>query len=159
MLKDIVIDTNVFVDATNPNVTRFGDSVNFLTRLISAGVNTDLKVDPGFSLNEARNGSRIVTEYRKHVSHGSVAAAVLARLFGSGRVKSVSSMPDHSVRRKINQIIRNKNDRVFLRVSISTDEKILVSHDYVDFQKKKRVFIKKKFAVDIVESSSANQKL
>lgn len=159
MLKDIVIDTNVLVDANNPKVTRFKDSFTFLNRLISAGVNTDLKVDPGFSQNEGANRSRIVSEYRKHISYGSVAEAVLAKLFGSGRVKGVSSMPKHNIKRKVNQIIRNKTDRIFLCVSIATCENILVSHDYVDFQNKKRNFIKKTFSVDVIEALAAKEKL
>lgn len=74
-------------------------------------------------------------------------------------IKGVSSMPKHNIKRKINQIIRNKNERIFLCVSIATCENILVPHDYVDFQKKKRDFIEKNFGVDVIETLAAKEKL
>lgn len=159
MLQDIVIDTNVLVDANNPAVTRFGDAVAFLRKLVSPGVRTDLKVDPGFSQEEARNRSRIISEYLDHISFGSLGSSVLVALLSSGRVKSVSSMPEHRIKRQVNQIVRNKTDRYFLCVAISSDERVLVSHDYVDFQSRKRVHINRKFGVDVVEAAHAGNRL
>lgn len=158
MLRDIVIDTNVLVDSNNPKVARFNDSIAVLTRLVSTGVSTELKLDPGFSEDEARNRSKILSEYYSHLSSSSLAQNVLALLFSTGRVKSVISMPPYSIKKKINQIIRNKVDRCFLCVAICSDEGVFVSHDFVDFQAKKRGHIKKNFGVDVIEASVARNK-
>ena len=159
MLQDIVIDTNVLVDANNPAVTRFRDAVSLLVKLVAAGVSTELRVDPGFSAEESQNRSRIISEYFDRMSPGSVGYSVLAQLFGSGRVKSVSTMPQYEIKRKINRIIRNKTDRIFLCVAICSDDQVLVTHDYVDFQSQKRNHIYDNFDVDVIEAVDAIDRL
>lgn len=148
MLADIVIDTNVLVDAGNPGVIRQGDSLGFLNKFLE--LKTDLKVDPG---------DLIVSEYSDKLRAGTPGFAVLAQLAASNRIKIVPEMPSYNIRRKVIRIIRNRRDRTFLCVSIQTDGKIFVSHDFHDFHSEKRIYIGKTFGVDVLEAAIAQSRL
>lgn len=150
MLVDVVADTNVLVDAGNPGSIRFECSVELLTRLLNS--DTVLKIDPqSKSLTSTRAG-HIMTEYLDNLHHGSFGFSVLSALASAKRILEINELPSYSVKRKVNQMIRNKVDRIFLCVSIKSQEKILVSHDYNDFQQPKRVNIRRKFGVRVIEA-------
>lgn len=66
MITDVVVDTNVWVHASNPGEQRFEAALEFLEKLLySASIL--LCVDEGFSLDEASNRSLIGREYLDNI--------------------------------------------------------------------------------------------
>ena len=157
MIADIVLDTNVLVHAENPAEQRCEASRCLLQRMLL--VDTHLCVDEGFHLIEAMNRSRISSEYLGHLRFGSMGFAVVAQLAAAGRIKVLSPKPGAAVAKRIRQLIRNTTDRVFLAVSYASNEKLLVSHDYVDFQETKRETLRREFGVAVIEACVCNPRL
>ncbi len=157
MLRDVVVDTNVFVDAGNAGVQRYGAAHKFITSLLAKA--TDLRVDPGFTNDLATNKSRIVHEYYNNLGPGTPGSAVLGELASSNRIREIENMPLYATRRKVIQWIANTTDRIFLCVAIESDELVLVSHDYQDFQVNKRRKIRREFGVDVIEAHACSKKL
>jgi len=150
MLNDLVIDTNVLVHAQNPSEQRFSASTRFLSALLDAP--TVLCVDHGFACDEAQNRSHIGTEYLQNLRAGSFALQVVATLAGSGRVRQVERRAPQATARQINQLLRNRFDRIFLSVAFNSTERILVSHDFQDFQLPKRQTIRQTLNVRVIEA-------
>lgn len=155
MLSDIVIDTNVLSHSSNPVEERFADSSMFLEMLAESSL--CICVDEGFEFNESTNRSLIGAEYLLHVVPGSLAAAVLTTLLNSGRVREVARLAPQALQRRINQMVRNRRDRTFLAVAVNSIEHVLVSHDYEDFQQRKRADIRRRIGVSVIEASAAHQ--
>lgn len=131
MLADIVIDTNVFAHAANPSEQRQAASVAFLRQLLDA--QTVLCFDPGVSQDRARNTSRIQHEYCEHIPEMSFPYHVLAHLFATNRTRPSSVTVSNTCRRVIDRVVRDKSDRVFVRVSVNTEERTLVTHNTRQF--------------------------
>jgi predicted nucleic acid-binding protein len=136
MISDVVIDTNVMLHAGNPNDQYFNDSISLLNKLLES--ETLLCMDEGFDFDEAKNTSKLGYEYIVHIRSGMLAYVVLQKLALSRRIKFVDLKLRPEVRRRVNQLIRNQRDRTFLIVAIKSSEKILVTHDFNDFQVPKR---------------------
>lgn len=149
-MDDLVIDTNVLVHAQNPNEERHASAKEFLTLLLDH--TATLCVDEGFSPKSEKNRSTIGGEYLDKLIPGSVGFAVIVRLVQELRVKQVKRRPRRSDCKKIDQMIRNKRDRTFVGVACNSTERVLVSHDFVDFQARKRKAIKKALSVSIIEA-------
>ena len=141
MLDDLVVDTNVFVHASNPGVTYCAEAMNLMTAL--ERVSTVLRVDEGFDPDPARNRSLIMGEYLEYLQIGMLAYAFVSTWANTGRIIPASSCVVPAVGRRINQIIRNKRDRTFLKVAMNSDDRFLCSHDFNDFSRRKRAEIKK----------------
>jgi len=150
MLNDIVIDTNVLLHAQNPNEKRFEDSSNFINKMLEN--KTSLCVDEGFSEDESINESIIGWEYFSNLQHGSLGMNLIIQLALQQRIKQLRKRAPERIVRKINQLIRNKKDRVFLNVTYSSNEKTLVSHDYKDFQKTKRRLILTNLHIQVISA-------
>lgn len=150
MLNDIVIDTNVLLHAQNPNEKRFKDSSNLICKILDE--NTSLCMDEGFSEDESKNKSMIGWEYLSNLQYGSIGLNLIAQLALQQRIKQLTKRAPERIVSKINQLIRNKTDRVFLNVAYNSDEKTLVSHDYKDFQKTKRRFIATNLQIQVIEA-------
>ena len=75
MPEDIVIDTNVLVHAGNPGVDHFEPALQLLEWLSQEPV--AMCTDPGWSMDEARNRSHIMSEYFEHLRFGSPGMAVV----------------------------------------------------------------------------------
>ena len=153
MLTDIVIDTNVFAHADNPQEHRQRDAVELLEALLAC--DTLLVVDEGLDADEARNRSAIWREIGSVMTPNSFAFYFCQTLLSSGRVAEVSRKVDVAIARKINQCVRKPMDRTFLRVAYNTDERILISHDFEDFQVRKRRFLEQAISVLVVEAVAA----
>ena len=136
MIPDIVLDTNVLVHAGNPSVAHFTQSVNFLNKYLNT--KTLLCVDEGFDFDQSKNRSLIGHEYIKYLRAGSFGYNVIVTVATSLRIKPCSRNTTTKNRKKINQLVRNKRDRTFLRVTCNSDSKIFTSHDYTDFPNNKR---------------------
>jgi predicted nucleic acid-binding protein len=153
MLADIVIDTNVLMNASNPSEPRINESNSLLQELLTS--NTCLVVDEGFNMDAALNRSLIGAEYIQKLRFGMVGYSVVTKLASSKRLKPVSRMAPRREQRIINQLIRNRRDRTFLSVSYNSTEKVLVSHDFTDFQIDKRNKIRQNLGVDIITASES----
>jgi len=151
---DIVLDTCTLVHANNEESDYQDDSIELINKLI---VNTTLiVVDEGFTLNETTNGSYIGLEYIKHLMPGMLGYILIQQIAQNQRFKFVSNEIPQADKNYIEQIIRNKKDRMFLRVTFNSDEKVLVSHDYTDYQMGKRKTIKKKLNLTILDAVDVN---
>ena len=150
MLSDIVIDTNVLLHAQNPNETRFVNSSNLINKILEE--NTNLCIDEGFSEDESKNESIIGNEYLSNLQPGSIGQSLIVQLVSQQRIKQLTKRAPERIVSKINQLIRNKTDRVFLNIAYNSDEKTLVSHDYKDFHKTKRRFIATNLQIQVIEA-------
>lgn len=136
MLRDVVIDTNVLLHASNPTEIRRQYAHRFLVAL--QDTNTVVCVDEGFDLDERRNRSLIGQEYLEQLRFGMLGYAVVAHLARHGRVRGVSRAVGAATSKTINRLIRDKRDRTFVRVTCNTQERLLTSHDFDDFPNEKR---------------------
>jgi hypothetical protein len=151
MDKDLIIDTNVLVHANNRLEPRRNYSVNLISHLITSDIL--LGLDPGFSLMRESNKSLIGAEYHKHLIYGTLGYALLVEVFKNKRIKEIDQTLDRASTKKILQHIRNKRDRTFLKVTINSSKKTLVSHDFQDFSVSNRRYFKREFDIKIIEAS------
>jgi len=156
-MTDIVIDTCTLVHAGNPQSPYFEHSIDFINKMFAN--QTLCTVDEGFSLNETENESYIALEYMKHLKPGSLGSNLIIHLAQSQRLDFVSNKIPNNDKNYIEQIIRNKKDRYFLRVTYNSVEKVLASHDFTDYQKRKRKVIKKELNILIVTADEINDDL
>lgn len=151
MLTDITIDTNVMLHAQNPDEQRSSESNTLLQNMLKS--QTFLCVDEGFHVDELRNSSFIGKEYLDKLRIGSLGYAVVAKLGSEFRIKPLPRLAPRPQKKKINQLIRNKRDRIFLSVAFNSEDQKLVSHDYNDFQESKRLTIRTELSVDIIDAN------
>ena len=156
-MNDLVIDTCTLKHANDPKSKYFESSVEFINLLFNNDVNCT--VDEGFSMIEAENASYIGFEYIKHLQPGSLGYRLITNLALVGRIDFVSNKPPNNIKNYIEQIIRNKKDRMFLRVAYNSNEKVLVSHDFTDYQIKKRRTIRRELEVSVVIAKEINNEL
>ena len=153
MLDDIVLDTNVLVHSQNPNEQRYDHCCALLDCLLNCS--TKIAVDEGFSLKHENNQSHIGYEYLDNLSFGSLAFSTISILATSKRISFLPKRAPQREHRIIIQSVRNTFDRVFLGVAYNSQEKILVSHDFIDFHTKKRDFFRNEIGVDIIEAHAS----
>ena len=157
MLYDLVLDTNVILHADNAQEKRCDDAKRLINLLLQNTV--ILCVDEGFHEDQSRNKSLIAAEYLERFQSGSIGMVLVALLASQGRLSQVSRKVPKSVVRKVNQLIRKPRDRTFLRVSYNSVDKVLVSHDFQDFQLPKRRTIRKELLVQVLEALECCSKL
>jgi len=157
MLSDLVVDTNVLVQASDPNNQYFESSEDFLNILLIAS--TVLKVDDGFSPDRARNGSIIMNEYLDHLRAGTLGYAVIQTLAAKERIKGVERTVGEREAKKIRQEVRDKSDRIFVKVALNTEEHVLVSHDFTHFTLHVRSSIDRDIGVTIIDCMDACPRL
>ena len=156
-MTSIVIDTCTLKHADDPKSKYFEYSLEFIAKMNNNSINCT--VDTGFSLDETRNASYIGFEYIKHLQPGSLGYELIVYLAINGRIDFVSNQPLNNIKNFIEQHIRNKKDRMFLRVAFNSADKLLVSHDFTDYQIKKRKFIKREIKVLIITAEEINDEL
>jgi hypothetical protein len=159
VLADIVVDSNVLAHALNPDDARFGASTRLLETLDGALL-AKLCLDEGFDADEARSRSRILSEYWMNVGFGSVASAVLTRIFADGRIREI---PARSARRVDRDFVRGllvkPLDRSFVHVAAGSSERLLVSHDDEDFTVVVVVRVAQRLAVEVVPATVGSDRL
>lgn len=151
MNGDIVIDTNVLVHANNPEVPRQGDSINFIENLLASEL--EICVDEGFNIIESNNRSHIGHEYHTHLVFGMLGFAFLAQMAQSNRIKIISKKVNQKIDKMLKQRISNNGDKVFVKITINSSKKILISHDFDDFPKNIRSFLKDSFDIEVLTAS------
>ncbi len=152
MLEDIVIDTNVLLHAQNPDEPRFSDARQLIEQMLEC--TTTLCIDRGFDISPAQNQSKIGAEYLDKLQPGSLGFALIVNLVESFRLKQTNRLPPRDISRAINQLISNRRDRTFVGVSYNSTERMLVSHDYRDFQQAKRAVIRRNLGVRVIDAST-----
>lgn len=154
---DIVIDTCTLVHADNPESDYFEHSVDFINRMLAN--ETLCTVDEEFDLESTSHSSYISMEYLKHLKPTSLGFYLIRHIAENLRFNYVSKKIPNGDKNLIEQLIRNKKDIHFLRVAYNSTEKVLASHDFTDYQKKKRKHIKKEFGIAIVTAEEINDEL
>ncbi|WP_333695483.1 hypothetical protein [Flavobacterium sp.] len=156
-MNDIVIDTCTLVHADNPESDYFEHSVDFINRMTA---NTILcTVDEGFDMNDPVHSSYIALEYIKHLKPTSLGYYLMIHIAQNSRFNFVSIKVPQKEKKVVEQKIRNKKDRHFLRVAINSNDKILASHDFTDYQKSKRKYFKKEMGIEIVTAEEVNPRI
>lgn len=153
MLSDIVVDTNVLMHASNFQEPRQADAQSFLLSLQIS--ETQLCVDEGFDINEAKNRSHIGSEYLNNLNIGMLGFAVVSYLAKSGRIRMVSRSVPPAISKKIRLRVGSAQDRVFVRVAFNSEDKTLASHDFTDLPQKTRNELSKKISVTILSAGEA----
>ncbi|MBS1528879.1 MAG: hypothetical protein JSU01_01120 [Bacteroidetes bacterium] len=154
---DIVIDTCTLVHANNPESGYQVHSMNLIQKMMEN--DTLLVVDEGFELDETTNKSYLALEYLKHLSLGMLGYNFIQFMALQQRIKFVSRKIPEASKHFIEQLISNKKDRMFLRVTYNSEEKIIVSHDYEDYKKGKRKKIRKEIGINIVDAEDVIESL
>jgi len=154
-LREIIIDTNIFLHANNPCNKCFESSEEFLNFVLE-NCNIKICVDIGKS-----DGSQILQEYLDHINlqapgRGSF---ILSHILASKRYVGKNKHPqyENSKRRNdrkkkiIETNISNHEqvDRIFLGVTCNSRDKIFISDDFSDFHKRKRSILRAKLDIDI----------
>lgn len=150
-LQDIVVDTNVLVHATNSKDPHFADAVDFVKRLQASA--TMLAMDSGFDAQSAKNKSLLGGEYLGLLKPMTVSYMALVHLATHGRIRECSTQVSDAQRKYLNNSISNKRDRTFVRVALNSTERVLVSHDFVDFTAPFRVTVAQQWNVKIVKAT------
>jgi hypothetical protein len=153
-MVDIVIDTCTLKHASDPTSKYFNDSVTFIDKIMSSSILC--VVDEGFSLNETENESYIGLEYITHLQPNSLGYQLIYFLAMNERIDFVSKDVAYRDKKIIEQCIRNKKDRSFLKITINSKEKILASHDFEDYQDDKRRYLKRQTNIIIYTANELN---
>lgn len=148
---DVVIDTNVFVHTANPGAAEFEAARELVQELLEA--HTLLCFDEGAHPTEARNRSKILSEYYSHIDRNSVGYYAVVQLLSDGRMKQVSPRVPERVRKVVGRAVHDPTDRVFVRVAHNSAEQILVSHDHQGFTPQCKARIAKQCSVEIYSAS------
>jgi len=153
MLKDMVLDTNVFVHADMPKERRRKDSRTLLKKLLAGTM--CLRVDSGFSMNESKNKSLIGHEYIKHVRFPMLGYQVLVSLGNAGRIRTATTKITEAERKARDRLgLAKPGDRRMITIAIKSESGILVSHDEADFTKARRKTIKREFSVEVIDAGA-----
>lgn len=150
MISELVLDTNVLAHCCNPNEPRRKEALELVLAIQHSS--TSLCVDDGFSIVESQNRSIIGAEYMAHLVYGSLGLYLIQFLAVNGRVRVYPKRPPHDIARRINRVIRNAHDRAFVGVAWHSSERVLVSHDYTDFDHDKRIHLSSELGVDVIDS-------
>lgn len=148
MLRDIVIDANVFLHAENEVEIRREACLQLISLLWKS--QTSLCVDEGFSVVEASNRSQINAEYLTHLRFGTLGYALIAHLAQSSRVRSLPRKVPSNVANQINRQVTKGPDRVYVRVAYNSEERTLASHDFGDIPQAVRDRLNDSLGVEIL---------
>ncbi len=156
-LADIVIDTNILLDAQNPKKNCFEAAVFILRSVLNS--KTRVCVDEKFDMRPDRNTSMIGWGYLRKLHHGSYAYNFISTMLQNERFLHLPKYPDQRTKRIIIQCVRNTRDRVFVGVACSSCEGVLISHDFRDFSRSKRVYLRRVLQVHIHCSNELCERL
>lgn len=152
-IVDIVIDTNILMHANNNEEATQEDCIALINYLLNS---TELVcIDTAIDVNQ----SRILHEYiDKLRTPGTTGRNFVERMLQWQRFKPVSKSVNQRKTKIINQNINhNKNeDKIFVKVTCNSVEKLLVSHDFEDFQNWKRDLFNDELEIQIVTASEIN---
>src|ERR1039458_8369061 len=117
---DIVIDTCTLKHASNSKNKYFDQSVEFINKMEINDVKCT--VDEGFAFDETLNKSYVGLEYIKHLQPGTPGYSLIVNLASNERIVFVTNVIPNNKKNRIEQLIVNKKDRMFLRVAYRSEE-------------------------------------
>lgn len=127
-LNEVVIDTNVFRHAQNPNMDCFEAAKDFLINVLESKI--VICID---------DSDLIKYEYINKLCNAApgLGAEILSKLWQARRVVPVGQNISSQKHRKIiERLIRRRDhqrDRTFVKVAYNTNDNVLVSHDFKHF--------------------------
>lgn len=157
MLVDLVVDTNVLLHASNPAEDRFNDAQAFLEVLLDSVA--IMCVDKGYTLDTARNRSQIMAEYLTHLRAGTLGFQVVQTMAANERIRGVERHIEPREAKKIKQAVWDRTDRVFVKVTLNTEERTLVSHDFQHFPLDARDTLRTEIRVHILDCATCLPRL
>lgn len=158
MLVDIVIDTNVFMHSADNRQFGFQKPARRLLDLLKK-CDTKLCVDPGFHPDPARNRSYIGHEYFEHIRFVHPAFAVIVLLGRAGRIVETSKSVERRAQKIIRQLVTDKTDRVFVKVTFNSQSRTLVSHDFRHIPVRSRSKLRRQLTVEVTEALEGCRRL
>lgn len=147
---DLVVDTNVLVHASRPGEVSWQSiSIEFCERLLAC------KASMLIDFDEQANRSLLWAEYEKHLKLGDLGYQVLVKLGSEQRIARCDLHVPSNVHREIKKFIKGSKprDRTVLKLATKTTTRQLVSHDYEDFQPRKRKDIKSELGIYVVTAA------
>lgn len=145
-LTDVVIDTNVFVHAGNPDVEHFDGARKFLKEVL----NSETVIC--FDKNKNEYAGKILHEYKDKIKGQHFGSRVLSKLLQQGRFVNVERKIPLKEKRILLGLINKRGsqtDKIFVIVAYNSREKILVSHDFGDFSRDIRGKLKRDLGVEV----------
>jgi len=145
-LTDVVIDTNIFVHAGNPDVEHFDGATKFLKEVLDS--ETVICVDK----NKNEYPGKILYEYRDKIRGQHFGSNVFSKLLQQGRFVNVERKIPLREKKILLGLINKRGsqtDKIFVIVAYNSGEKILVSHDFGDFSRDTRGKLKKYLGVEV----------
>ncbi len=156
MLNEIVVDTNVLAHCHNESEPRCVDALEFLEALLAS--EAALCADEGFSTTESDNRSLIGSEYLELLPFGSPGLNAVQFLASNDRLRFYPKRPSQAISRRVQQLLRNKKDRVFLGVAWHCESRILASHDFLDFSDEKRRTISSDLDIEVLTAADCKSR-
>jgi hypothetical protein len=148
-MTDLLIDTNILMHANNDHERSQRMCIDLINYLLSSTEN--LCVDEDLDINK----SLILHEYfDKLRTPDTTGRSFIIRLLQQKRVTPIPRKCEQRVTKIINQHInRDKHvDKVFVKITHKSNDKIFVSHDFEDFQIPKREYFKTTLDISIVSA-------
>lgn len=146
-VDDIVVDTNIWIHAGNPGVDEYEDALRFVIALKASRV--AICFESGASPSEAKNESKILSEYYAQVQGSGVGRQVLTYMLANSRWTTVDPKVPHDQHRAINRNVNDPSDRIFARVATKSAGKRLVTHDKRAFPPKCKKALRKACNVSV----------
>lgn len=147
----IVIDTNVLEHADNGQEERRLSSIKLIDHLRNTK-EIVLYVDQSLDINN----SYVLSEYFERLKPGMYGHTMLIELLQQNRVTPLNRTVVGNVMSKIKQWVHKVTDVAFARITYKSAEKILVSHDYEDFPRKARKFLRNELNIEVIEAAECN---
>ena len=98
-------------------------------------------------------------EYLTHLTPGDMGYELVRFLASNERVRVTTKEISHANAKTLNQSVRDKSDRVFVRVACNAAEKLLASHDTSAFSKRTCKLVYEALGVEIVTAVQADERL
>ena len=161
MFSEVVVDTNVLMDATYKDHDHYLDSRDFLTRILNYNKNNktsiSLCVDGEWDFYDLkRNKSMIVFEYCNKLGKivpGKFSCLFLLIMATSKSIICKDKWPsDRNIKHYIQQNIKGSEevDRILVSIAYNTDSHTLASNEFEDYKPQIRAkFCKKPLRVNI----------
>ncbi len=147
-LEDITIDTNVLEHANNTQEERCASSIELINYLLTSSELLCLDHQP--SREFKIENSIIWNEYTSRLTPGMLGHTFITRVLSQKRIKPVSRNVNQKARNSFRQNVKKPVDIVFLKVAFNSNSKILVSHDFEDFQIHKRELFNTQLNIQIL---------
>jgi predicted nucleic acid-binding protein len=154
-MNDIVIDTNVLLHAENKAIHYCRSAFRTLELVLKADL--CLCVDDVFSMDSFRNTSVIGHEYIQYIRTGTFAYAFLLDRLIKGKYKQIFKNEHKKIKLLLNKKVKNgeihnRHDLAFVITAYGSQNKMLISNDYDDFNDRIREYILNSFLINILDS-------